>query len=170
MLGEPSLPAPVGVGSNDPHAVASVRRTDVPSSKHSPRRIKPQVGKPSDDAIQSASAQIRGVFREHIRRLNLANDSEHLKPQARAVAVQSCASPCAGYVLAGEASADDVDSSTPRSAVEGPDVIPDRERIEVSVSLPLRQHSLTVRFELDGTDGSPPKQPGGKQSASGPGK
>jgi hypothetical protein len=80
MLGLFSFPAPVGVGSNDPHPIASVRRTDVPSSEHTPRCIKPQVGKPAEDAIKSASTQVRRVFGEHIRRPDLANDPEHLEP------------------------------------------------------------------------------------------
>jgi hypothetical protein len=72
--------------------------------------------------------------------------------------------------LAGEAAADDIDSASPGLAVEGADVIPDGEWLEESVTLSLLEDPLTVWFDLDGADGAPPKQPGGKQSAAGPGK
>ncbi len=158
MLGEASFPAPVGVGSNDPHAVALVRRTDVPSSKHTPASIKPQVGKPREDDVEASSAKHRRVFGEDKRRPNLANDSEHLEPQAAALACQSSATPGAGDVLAGEASADNVDASRPRRAVEGSDVIPYREGLEHSVALSLSEHALAVLVDLDGADGAPSEQ------------
>lgn len=72
----------IGVGSNEPHPVASMGRTDVASSKHTPASIVPQVGKSSEDGSESASAKHRGVFGEHIRRPNFANDAELLEPKA----------------------------------------------------------------------------------------
>lgn len=170
MLGEPSFPAPVGVGSNDPHSVSPMWRTDVPSSEHTPRCIIPQVGKPAEHDVQSASAQVRGVLGEDIRRPSLANDAEHLEPQARTLAFETRTATSAGYILARKTTRYDVHQASPGPSVEGADVIPDRERLEVSVPLALCEHALAVSVELDCADGSPTKQPGGKQSASGPGK
>ncbi|HEY3500668.1 MAG TPA: hypothetical protein VGK73_38510 [Polyangiaceae bacterium] len=170
MLGELSFPAPVGVGSNDPHPVASVRCADVPSSEHTPRCIKPQVGKPSEDNIQSSSAKHRGVLREDIRRPNLANDAEHFEPEARTLAIKARTPTSAGYILARKAARNDVHQSAPGSPVEGPDVIPDGEGIEVPVALSLGEHALAVGIDLDSADRSPSKQPGGKQASAGAGK
>src|SRR5690606_26307100 len=130
----------------------------------------PQAGKSSEDGSETSSAQIRGIFGEDIRRPNIATDSEHLKPKTRAIALQSATTACASNVLAGQTSGDDVDASAPRPPVEGADVVPDRERLEMPIALALREHSLTVGVDLDCTDGSPPKQSGGKQSAARPGK
>jgi hypothetical protein len=170
MLGEPSLPAPVGVGSNDPHSVPLVRRTDVMSSDHTPRRIKPQVGKPAEDDVQSSSAEPRGVLGKDERRANLANDAEHLEPESRAVSGETSAASRAGDVLAGEASRNNVNCSAPRRAVERADVVPDGEWIEVSVSLALSEHALTVGVDLDGADGAPTEKAARKQSSAGAGK
>jgi hypothetical protein len=162
MLGEPSFPAHVGVGSDDPHAVASMGRTDVPSSKHAPCSIVPQVGKSSEDGSESASTKHRGVFGKHIRRPNLANNAELLEPKSRTSAFQTCAPPSGGDVLAGEAAGDDVDEAAPWPSVEGADVIPDGERFEVSVALALGEHTLAVSVDFNSTDGSPPEQLGGE--------
>lgn len=81
MLGEPSFPAPVGVGSNDPHPVALVGRTDVPSSKHTPASVKPHAGKSFEHSVEPASPQTRGVFREDKCRLALVNDALHFEPK-----------------------------------------------------------------------------------------
>lgn len=171
MLGLFSFPAPVGVGSNDPHSVSSMWRADVPSSEHTPSSIKPQAGKSFEDSAKSVSAQIRGIFGEDIRRPNFANNSEHFEPQTRAISVQTGTSAGGRDVLAGETTADGVNDSAPGAAVKGADVIPDGELIKHSVSLALREHSLAVRFNLDSADSVPPEQVGaGKQSAAGPGK
>jgi hypothetical protein len=171
MLGEPSFPAPVGVGSNDPHAVASVWRTDVPSSKHTPDSIIPQAGKPFEDALESVSAQIRGVLGEDIRRLDLSNDAQHFEPKARAISVQPGTSTGAADVLTGEAAADDIDVAVPGISVKGADVIPDGKGVEHPVTLTLGEHTLTMFIDFDGADGTPPEQVGtGEQSATGSGK
>jgi hypothetical protein len=171
MLGEPSLPAPVGVGSNDPHSVSLVRTPDVVSSKHTPSNIKPQPGKPFEHAVQSSSTKHRGVFGKDERRFALANDAAHFKPQRRAISVQASSSAGAADVLAGEAPADDVNVSAPGTAVEGADVIPDGEGVEHAITLPLCEHSLAVGFDLDGADSAPSEEMvAGKQSAAGPGK
>jgi hypothetical protein len=170
MLGEPSFPAPVGVGSNDPHPVSSMRTADVPSAQHTPRRIIPQAGKPRQHGSESACAEIGAIFCEDKRRPNFANDAQHFKPEARSASCKACSVAGAGDVLAGEASADDVNAAPPGVAIERADVIPDREGLEMSVALALGEHSLAVGLNLDRADGPPSKQPGGKQASAGPGK
>lgn len=161
MLGLCSFTAPVGVGKSpdDPHSVASVRRTDVPSAQHTPSDIIPQAGKPFDDDVHASGAQIRTVLGEDIRRPYLANDSEHFEPESAAAACKSRTLTGTANVLAGEASADDIDNASPRPPVEGSDVIPDRERIQALIQLPLSQYAPAVLVHFDGADCSPSEQP-----------
>jgi hypothetical protein len=60
--------------------------------------------------------------------------------------------------LAGKAARNDVNTASPRSAVKGADVIPDRERFKRPVVLTPQQYASCIFVELDGADGSPPKQ------------
>lgn len=170
MLGEPSFPAPVGVGSHDPHAVASMRGADVASSQHIPSRIKPERGQVTEHDVESSSSEIWAVLHEHVGGSNLANDASELAPEPAALAGDPGAGARAGDVLAREPAADDVDKPAPGPAVEGSDVVPDGKRIEHSVALALREHTLAVGVELDGADGAPSKQPRGKQTSAGAGK
>lgn len=143
----------------------------MPSSKHTPASIIPQLGKSFEHCAKSVSSQIGAVLREDKRRLHLANNSEHLEPQTRTSSFQTDSFPCTRDVLAGEASADDVDVSAPLGAVEGIDVVPDGELIEEAVALALGEDSLAVLVDLDGADSAPAEQTtAGKQPAAGPGK
>jgi hypothetical protein len=51
-----------------------------------------------------------------------------------------------------------VNTSAPRSAVKGANVIPNRERREKAFILPGAQYSSGIRLPLNGTDGSPPEE------------
>jgi hypothetical protein len=170
MLGEPSFPAPVGVGSHDPHAVASMRGADVASSQHIPARIKPERGQVTEYDSKASSSEVWAVFHEDVAGSNLANDASELAPEPAALTRDAGAAARARDVLAREAAADDVDEPAPGTTVEGADVVPDWERVEHSVALALREHALAVGVELDGADGAPSQQPRGKQSAAGAGK
>jgi hypothetical protein len=59
-----------------------------------------------------------------------------------------------GYVGAGESPADDICDAVPRLAVEGSDIIPNREPWEYPVPLPLQQDTAGVWFKFDSADGS----------------
>jgi hypothetical protein len=132
------LPYSVAVGvGNNPHSVSLVIRTDVPSSQHSPPHVIPHAVKVLDNGAESTGSQERTVFREDKLRLNLSNDSEILLPKSRTLAGNSCTFTRRTDVLAGESSADDIDSASPRFSVEGTDIVPYREAIEHPVSLSL---------------------------------
>jgi len=47
---------------------------------------------------------------------------------------------------------DDVDKSSPRHAVEGPNVTMNRERRKAAILLASTQHLLAVWVDLDGAD------------------
>jgi hypothetical protein len=81
MLGELSFPAPVGVGSDNPHPVSSMWGADVPRSKHIPSRIKPERGQVTEDDSEATSSEHWAVFHEHVPRFHLANDASELPPE-----------------------------------------------------------------------------------------
>lgn len=143
---------------------------DVARSQHIPPRIKPERGQVTEDDSEPARSEHWGVLHEHVSGSNLANDASELAPEAAALALDAGASPSAGDILAREAAADEVDVPSPGHSVEGADVVPDGERVEHPVALALGQDALAVGVELNGADGPPSKQPGGKQSAAGAGK
>jgi hypothetical protein len=60
--------------------------------------------------------------------------------------------------LAGKAARYDVNNSSPRSAVKGLNVIPNRERRENAVILSSGKYASCVGFPFNGADGSPSKE------------
>jgi len=143
---------------NNPDAVASVRGVDVASSQYSPLSIIPHGGKVADDDPKASGGKARGVLDNDSRRPNFANDSRHLRPQARARAMDSNSLSCAADVLAGETPGDDIDASSPWVAVEGPNIIPDGKAREAPVSLPGEENPSRVGIKLNSADGAPSKQ------------
>lgn len=108
---------------------------DVASSEHTPPRRIPHTGKVLEDGDKSASAKVRGVFREDKARPYLANDARVLAPEAATLSSEPGSCSGALDVLAGEPAADDVDVSSPRAPVERADIVPDGELGEETVSL-----------------------------------
>jgi len=70
----------VGVGSKDPYSVPLMRGSQVGSSDTIPRRIIPERGKVSKDAIEAPGSERGDVFNEDEARLDLFDDSPHLGP------------------------------------------------------------------------------------------
>jgi hypothetical protein len=56
--------------------------------------------------------------------------------------------------LAGKPARDDVDASAPRSPVEGPHVVPDRESWQTPIALARKQDSTSIFVDLDSADGA----------------
>ena len=129
-------------------------RSHVSSSQHSPPRIEPHLGQVSENSAKPPRSEHWGVFHEDESGSYLANHSRHLAPKPGALAVDSGALASAGDVLTGESSRDDVNISSPRSPVEGADVIPYGEAGEVSVSLAGEEDAAAVGIKLDSADGT----------------
>jgi predicted glycoside hydrolase/deacetylase ChbG (UPF0249 family) len=72
--------------------------------------------------------------------------------------------------LARKSAADDIDVSGPRSSVEAPDVVPNRERIKDAVALSGKEHVLSVGLHFDGTDSAPSEELPSKDAATSSGK
>jgi hypothetical protein len=104
---------------------------------------------------KSSRSEVWGVFHEDESWFHLANDPCHFPPEAGVFAVGSLSFLVGtGYVGAGESPADDICAAVPRLAVEGRDIIPNREPWEYSIPLPLQQDAAGVWFNFDSADGS----------------
>jgi hypothetical protein len=74
----------VGVPTDNPDALAAVRRSDVGSSYITPLRIVPDFGKAPENSIKSPSSERADVLHDRIARSYLANEARVLKPESRA--------------------------------------------------------------------------------------
>jgi hypothetical protein len=117
----------VGQRRQDPDPVSLVGRSDMVSSQHSPPRIIPHFGKVTEDHGKTSSHKQRAVFHEDVSRSYLTDNPCHLGPQAGPCPADSCALSGCADVLAGEPAGDDIDLASPGLAVEGADIVPDRE-------------------------------------------
>jgi hypothetical protein len=111
----------IGVGtsfSDDPNPLASMRRANGGRSQHSPFSIVPERGQVTEDDTESANSESWGVFHEHESGLHLANDARHLSPESRSLSVEPGPATGDADILAREASRNDVNNASPRSAVK----------------------------------------------------
>lgn len=132
-------------------------RAHIICSQHAPCHIIPCCGQRPEYGSESPSKQHWAVFHEHPLGLHLANDSVHLVPQAAAFSFQASAFSSHGNILAREATGDDIDLAAPWGAIEGADVIPQREEGQLAVPLALHEDAARVFFNLNGADGIPAK-------------
>ena len=94
-----------GVGNN-PDAVPSVRCTNGARWNAMPFRVIPDLGQGPENNVQPSTKQRCHVLQDDVFRSNHANGSNHFPEESRTGAGKSGASPGIGYVLAGEACAD----------------------------------------------------------------
>jgi hypothetical protein len=147
----------VSVGSN-PDAFALVWRANIGRAQHPPPTVIPERGQITKDSPKSANNECWTVLHSHASGSNLANDSCHFRPQARSSAIDARALSGNADVLAGKPARYHVNNSSPRSAVKGANVIPNRERRETAVILSGEQYACGVGVALDGADSSPSEQ------------
>lgn len=155
-------PRTVGVGSKKPPPVSEVWRPNVSSTKAESWRD--SVAQPSKVSPWFGECGQRNVLCEHPPRPSLRDDAEHLGPEVSGVCGSKAFAGLAPW-LAWESAAHDVDPSSPRSAVEGPDVFEDGELLEDSIALPCLQDPPAVGIDLDCTDASVAEQHAAKDSA-----
>ena len=150
----------VGVPSRNPDPFTAVSCANIGSGKHSPCRIKPQFGQVSENSTKPPKSESWAVLHKCESRSYLANDAGHFSPQSALVSVKTFAvgSAIRANVLARESARHHVNSASPRSAVKGSHVIPDREGRKASVVLAGQKNIAGVWVKLDGADGSPPEE------------
>ena len=120
--------------------------------------------------IAQKSALIVEHFHENVAGSNFAHDALEFKPEATARALQSGTPPRDTDVLARKPARYDVNNSCPRSSVKTAHVRPNRERLEGSIVLSLRQNLCCVGITFNCADGCPSEQVPAEDAATGPGK
>ena len=145
----------VGVGVN-PQPVPAVRGADGFRRYAVPSNTEPARGQVSEySAKVSVNKQICDVLQEDELGSNVANRSPDGGPEVSRV-VLSGLFPGGRERLTREARGDEIHESTPRSPVEGVEVVPDRGVVEEAVFDPLTEDLLTILFDLDISDGLEP--------------
>ena len=93
------------------------------------------------------------ILQQEVARSHVADDALNPGPQPPfVVGALSLASD--GEGLAREARSDEIHASTPRCAVEGFEIVPDRSRIQGLVFHPRHEHGRGVGFPLDVANGA----------------
>jgi hypothetical protein len=126
----------LGVGKHE-KSLADMRSAHLRRRKQVPFRIPPVSGQvleyPHDGSagISSGNSDAWGVLKKEEFGSNLAKDAPHFRPHISLVSFKLSASGKA-VSLARDSRANNIHDSTPREAVEGAKVIPDRRRIQAT--------------------------------------
>jgi hypothetical protein len=150
------LPPPptFGVGQ-DEQALASMRRADFRRREQSFRNPEAQAFQLSSDLAISEVEMIGDVFEEHPFGCALGDDPGDVRPQVPGI-VGSLAPAGDAERLARIARSEDVHRATPRAAVEGGNVVPDRRRIQGLVFHPRHEDGRDEGVPLDITHSAVP--------------
>lgn len=93
------------------------------------------------------------VLEEDDRGLDLPDDADEVRPEGALVVVASLV-PCDGVRLAGEPRSDEIHDSTPRIAVKGCEIVPDRRLIQSLVRHPRHEDGRGESVPLAKAHGS----------------
>jgi len=157
-VGAPELRAELRVVGQDPDSIPLVICTGMVRAQNSPFRIEPQRGQVSAYSPKASSSEHWTVLHPRVAGSYFANDTGHLGPESRLFALDAGALSRNGNVGAGKPARYHVNTSRPRLAVKGANVVPDRERRQKSVILAGAQYASGVGVAFDGADCSPPEE------------
>jgi hypothetical protein len=147
-----------GVGNNE-DALPKVRGTTRCRRNNLPLRVVPHLGQSRDDNVESSLDESGDVLHEDVAGSKVANNSGELGPEpARVFLRETLAGE--GDGLAGEASADEVDSLCDCVDVVdvfvqlhvGPVMSEDGATVGVDLALPSHLHPRTLESEVESTD------------------
>jgi hypothetical protein len=100
-------------------------RTNIGRGNNSPFRIEPHFVNLSEDLPETQGKVMSNVFDEKPFRFGFFGDSAYMRPEVPGV-VFSFFVPCNAERLAGISGRDKIHLSTPRAAIEGCKIVPDR--------------------------------------------
>lgn len=143
---------PVGVGQ-EPDTLAAVWCANGGRGEQTPFRIEPEFGKVGEDVREPVSNKLGDVLQEHESRFHVSNDPGNVWPDPSDV-IDTETLPSGRERLARETGSDDIHSATPRSTVEGAQVIPDRSLIQVRFVHPRHESGRCVAVPLNVSHGS----------------
>ncbi len=136
--------------SEDEKPFAPVGRTDFRCREEARRKAVTHADQSSGDFGEAEAEMMGNVLEEHEGRLDLADDPGDMGPEVPRV-VRAPALARDRERLARIARSDDVHRATPRAAVEGGNVVPDRCRIQGRVFHPRHEDGRGVGVPLDVT-------------------
>lgn len=136
-----------------PDTFPFVRRSNVGRTEQTPFRIEPVTGKVTEDDGQRSLDEAPYILQEHEARDHLTDDSVDVRPEPTVI-FQSSSKTGITERLAWKAGSDDIHLSTPRTAVEGFEVRPDRSLIQGLVFHPRHEYGRCVGFPLNVSHGS----------------
>ena len=129
-------------------------RADFRRRKQSRRNAVAQAFQvPNDDLEVASEIESGHVLAKDDGGSYLIDDAGEVVPKP-ALAIGSGAPAGDGHFLARVARSDDIHDATPRSAIEGDKVVPDRSRIQGRVRHPRHERRRGVGFPLDVTHSS----------------
>lgn len=106
-------------------------RSATGRAEHAPLRIEPACGQVSEYVSKAGMKDAWHVLQEHVAGSYVANDSDDIGPNPAVVSLSLTLSGKAER-LAGETCSEAIHDATPRSAVEGSEIIPDRRVIQLT--------------------------------------
>lgn len=134
----------------DEEPFPAMGRADFRRRKQSCRKAVAHVDQISGDLGKSEAEMMGDVFEEDERRPALTDDARNVGPEMPRIG-RPLPPARDGEGLARIARKDDVHCATPRAAVEGCDVVPDRRRIQGRVFHPRHEDGCSIGFPLDVT-------------------
>lgn len=149
-------------------------RSSIGSSQTDPSRIEPQLGKVSEDDVESRSEinDCCDVLKEQDAGSNCASDADDLGPEtASRTFLNASAISGVANVLAREARCDEIHSAGVRGWIEQPDIsLVHVQTGEPSLCGSLSEDSAAVLVVFNSNNWGVPEDAVGEQSASSPGK
>jgi hypothetical protein len=118
-----------------------------------PFRIEPELGKITEDKRQTSPNKLGDVFQEHKSRSHCTNDSFDGRPEP-ALVINAFLGTSETEGLTGETGSDAIHSATPRLAIEGREIVPDRCLIQVLLCHPRHKSGRRETVPLNVTYGS----------------
>ena len=126
-----------------------------------PLRIEPELGKVGEDVREPGPNKSGDVLQEDVARSHVSDDPGNVWPDPSLVIDTSTFAGGAEW-LAGETGSDDIHSSTPRCAVKGREIVPNRRRVQGRLVHPGHECGRCVAVPLNVTHslGAEPGEPG----------
>jgi hypothetical protein len=142
-------PVPAG---EDKQSLAPMGRADFRRREESRRKAVAHADQASGDLGEAEAEMMADVLQKDEGRLALGNDARDVRPE---MAFVFRPPPPAGdrERLARIARKDDVHRATPRAAIEGSDIVPDRSRIQGRHFHPGHENGRRIGFPFDVTHG-----------------
>ena len=140
---------------HEPEPRAEVRGANGCRAEQTPFRIEPELGKVVEDVGEPESNKLGDVLQQDESGSQVSDDGCDGWPEP-ALIVSSTLLPSRAERLARETGSDEIHSATPRAAVEGGEVIPDRSLIQTRLRHPLHENGRCVGVPLNVSHGSYP--------------